>query len=141
MKALLVVLIRTVWVVSGTFVEFPSNFRPISVKSLWCLTKIGRKLDESWTKVRPKFDQSSTKVRRKFGFIWSLARFRPYFIFIQALASFCLYFTFIWPALANLLRNLNLRHAPSDPSRCDSMFPFRAAFQIQKSIPKCEESV
>ena len=70
-----------------------------------------------------------------------LARFRLYFVFIWSLARFCLDFVFIWSALAKPLRNLNLRHASSDPSRCDSMSPLRAAFQIHKIIAKYDKSV
>jgi hypothetical protein len=50
-------------------------------------------------------------------------------------------FVFILSSVANLLQNLNLQHAPSDPFSCDSMFPFRAACQIHKIILKYEESV
>ena len=143
MEALLVVLILTVLVVLVVCGGTSTKARRKLDESL---TKVRRKLDNNLTKVRLKFDesltkarQSSTKTRRKFDDKST----KLYFVILSFLLCLWLdvYFICIWSALANLLRNLNLRHAPSDPSRCDSMSPLRAAFQTHNIMTRYQQSV
>ena len=71
----------------------------------------------------------------------ALVSFHLYLVSIWPLASFRLHFVFVWSSLAKLLQNQNPRHASSDLSRCDSMFPLLAAYQNHKITAKYRESV